>query len=69
MTFGKYRGVELERLEDSYVWWLATLDDLREPLASGLAAELRRCFGPPADPTVELTPEADEAAHKILSLG
>ena len=69
MMFGRHRGVELEQLPDDYTQWLSTIDDLREPLASALAVELRRRFGPPADPTLTLTPEAAEMAGKILGLG
>ena len=41
MPFGKYRGMVLEELPDSYFLWLVTLD-LREPLASAVSREAAR---------------------------
>lgn len=42
MLFGKYRGQLLVELPDSYLRWLVSLDDLREPLRSHVHAEWTR---------------------------
>ncbi len=42
MPFGKYRGTPIDELPDSYLGWLASLDDLHFPLNSYVQAELDR---------------------------
>jgi len=42
MPFGKYSGLALADLPDSYLSWLLGLDDLREPLKSAAWSEYRR---------------------------
>src|SRR5687767_2748990 len=48
MPFGRYRGQFVTELPDDYLRWLATLVDLREPLASAISweAERRRLRAP-----------------------
>jgi hypothetical protein len=42
MPFGKHRGTPLEELPGGYLAWLATLDNLRDPLRDAVDAERRR---------------------------
>jgi hypothetical protein len=42
MPFGKFRGRDLAEIDDGYLVWLATLDDLRPLLRAGVRRELRR---------------------------
>ncbi len=42
MPFGKYRGWPLDELPDTYLDWLASLDNLREPLRSAVYREQDR---------------------------
>jgi hypothetical protein len=74
MPFGKHRGIPLEELPDTYLFWLYGLADLREPLRTFVNLEYRRrCeppprFAPPAlscgDPLVA---ELLEAGYKSLA--
>lgn len=42
MPFGRYRGLPLSALPDSYLWWLTTLPNLRPPLRGAVLAEVGR---------------------------
>jgi hypothetical protein len=42
MPFGRHKGWLLTELPDSYLAWLQSLSDLREPLHSACAREWRR---------------------------
>jgi hypothetical protein len=44
MPFGKYRGLAVDALPDTYLQWLYDLDDLREPLRSAVYREWSRRF-------------------------
>ena len=39
MPFGKYRGRPLSELPDDYLFWLLSLDNLRQPLRLAVEAE------------------------------
>jgi uncharacterized protein (DUF3820 family) len=41
MRFGKYKGHDLGSIPDGYLLWLCENVQLREPLLSGIAVELR----------------------------
>jgi hypothetical protein len=41
MPFGKYRGLDVEDLPDTYLEWLRSLDDLRGPLRGAVNDEWR----------------------------
>jgi len=42
MPFGKYRGMELEGLDDNYLTWLFDLGEgIKEPLKTEVAEEIR----------------------------
>jgi hypothetical protein len=41
MPFGKHKGTLLSALPDDYLDWIATRDDLRDPLRAALAHERR----------------------------
>lgn len=45
MPFGRYRGLHLAELPESYLAWLLALHDLREPLRSAVHAEQQRRRG------------------------
>lgn len=53
MPFGRHRGQSLRELPDTYLLWLACLDDLREPLLGQVHAEMDRRMG-------ERLPEIDQ---------
>ena len=40
MAFGQHKGQALSSIPLEYLMWLASLDDLREPLRTGVAQEL-----------------------------
>lgn len=42
MPFGRYQGLELDELPTSYLAWLLSLDDLREPLRGAAWSEYQR---------------------------
>src|SRR5690349_1719197 len=44
MPFGKHKGTPIELLDDSYLWWLASIE-LREPLLSAVGDEIVRRGG------------------------
>jgi hypothetical protein len=71
MPFGRYRGHRLDELDGSYLAWLYTLDDLREPLRGRVREEFYRRrrsdalvgYGRPPERTRELI----EAGFKVLA--
>ncbi len=69
MPFGKIRGVLLADLPDNYICWLSDLDDLREPLRSGVAQEMRARFGSVAAPGPEVSPAVHLMAQELISAG
>lgn len=42
VPFGRYRGSLLEDVPDDYLMWLATRDDLRNPLLKHVLNEMTR---------------------------
>jgi len=42
MPFGKYQGQPLEALDDQYLFWVASLEHLRDPLLTYIQAEINR---------------------------
>lgn len=68
MPFGKYKGRELTEIPADYLYWLASLPDLRAPLKLALAAELRR--REPSSSLLGSTPEDIVCvAKQIVSAG
>jgi hypothetical protein len=54
MPFGKFKGWRLSEIDnDSYIAWLYNLPDLREPLASAVAAEYQRRHSQEAEEAYE----------------
>jgi hypothetical protein len=54
MPFGRYRGELLKNLPFTYLEWLMSLDDLRQPLRSHLEEEYRRReFSQKAEPVID----------------
>lgn len=70
MPFGKYCGVAIENLDDDYLDWLRSLDNLREPLRSAIEREWRARHPDEVDDVAPLlTPEVAEAAAEIVTVG
>ena len=76
MPFGKHKGIPLSELPKDYLQWLARLDDLREPLASAIAAELRARStksnsSPNSSDTVTVAIDKDDVstARELIQLG
>jgi hypothetical protein len=75
MPFGKYQGKPLHEIPDSYVDWLLSLDDLREPLLSELNLEATRRWDPKASkqgrrivcPSLEAAADIVKAGKRSLS--
>lgn len=65
MPFGQFRGLPIGDLPDDYLDWLMTLDDLREPLRSGVEREWRARH---AD-SVGLEPDIANVATEIVTAG
>jgi hypothetical protein len=42
MPFGKFRGYPLDEIDDDYITWLYSLDDLRQPLRGWVEEEFQR---------------------------
>jgi hypothetical protein len=42
MPFGQFKGRLLSEIDDPYLLWLLTLDDLRDPLLSAVEFEADR---------------------------
>ena len=42
MPFGRFKGRPLDQVPDTYLLWLACLDDLREPLLWHVLHEMER---------------------------
>lgn len=68
MPFGKFRGSPLSELPDGYLEWLGSLDNLREPLRSGVHAELRRRQAVPADEIRALADDVVTTGFRVLAL-
>jgi Putative quorum-sensing-regulated virulence factor len=66
MPFGRFKGQPLTALPDHYLTWLCSLE-LREPLRSAVADEVRRRQVPAALPP--LPPDAMPWAESIVALG
>ena len=45
MPFGKFRGRMLAEISDEYLLWLLCLENLREPLLTGISLEADRRMG------------------------
>ncbi len=72
MPFGRYRGVLLQDLPDSYLAWLRSLPDLRTPLRMLVETEWRRRFEPRSRPErrkVGMSSDEAEMAKEIISAG
>lgn len=71
MPFGHYKGRPLADLPDTYVEWLASLPNLREPLRSRVRREYDRRFGRhEATPAcVALPREVRIVAEKLVARG
>jgi hypothetical protein len=69
MPFGRYRGRLLSELPDDYLGWLATLDDLRKPLARAVAQEVRRRQDWAAESAPRITAPAPRLALEIVNVG
>ena len=78
MPFGKHKGRPIATLPDSYLEWLTSLPDLREPLASEVAREIEwRAGGRESSaspwsyaspcPSPELASDLITAGFKILA--
>jgi len=71
MPFGKHRGQSFSALDDSYLDWLRSLDDLREPLKSRVEDEAhrRRSYREP-EPERPITGPVDgDLASAIIEAG
>jgi hypothetical protein len=42
MRFGKFKGLDISTISDSYLWWLLNRGDLAEPSLGEIRAELTR---------------------------
>jgi hypothetical protein len=70
MPFGKYRGRPLADIPDAYVHWLASLQNLREPLRAAVHREAQRRRHPGAARDRALLPVAAlPVAQEIITLG
>lgn len=68
MPFGKYSGLDLADLPDSYLSWLLGLDDLREPLRGAAWAEYgRRVDGQGGQAVSTLGADAIKAIYRTLA--
>ena len=68
MPFGKYSGLDLADLPTSYLRWLLSLDDLREPLRSAAMSEYRgRYFEEPERAVSTLDADAIKAIYRELA--
>jgi Putative quorum-sensing-regulated virulence factor len=68
MPFGKYRGRPLADIPDAYVHWLASLQNLREPLRAAVHREAQRRRH--AESTRTLLPVAAlPIAHELITAG
>jgi len=65
MPFGRHQGVPLNLLPDPYLQWLMTID-LREPLASAVAAEWAALRNP-AHPDLILARHVIDAGFRVLA--
>ena len=73
MPFGRHRGEPLSALPDSYLWWLASLPNLRPPLRGAVLAEIGRrvagAYAGPAEgaPSREVVEELVGAGFRALT--
>ena len=73
MPFGKYRGAYISDLPNDYLFWLASLPDLRRPLRYAVEVEVQhRLHAAPAVATVsvdgDLVVALVEAGRRALAL-
>jgi hypothetical protein len=69
MPFGKFRGQPVADLPDWYLSWLASLDDLRDPLLAAVEQECERRFGKQQDcGTNDELPDS-EFAEQLIGAG
>ena len=72
MPFGKFSGVEIADLPDSYVAWLHSIE-LREPLKSAVEAEFHARFArpasmpPPSSKTLKIAEEIVAVGYRKLA--
>ena len=70
MPFGKYRGHPLSALPEDYIDWVLSLDDIREPLRSRLAAEsFRRAGYREPEPPPRTGPIDGDLASMLIEAG
>jgi hypothetical protein len=73
MKFGKYKGIELEDLPNTYLAWLVAID-LREPLRSAVDREYEFRYARPFAPAssglaIRLPFEQLPLARRVFDLG
>lgn len=73
MSFGKFKGVELDDLPESYFLWLCSLDNLRRPLREEVQREYERRYvssGADSSSVAEvphLVPSLIESGFRVLA--
>lgn len=68
MPFGRYRGLPLTELPDSYLAWLAALLTIRPPLRGAVFAEVARRQVAGAVPPIGTAPRR-EVVHELVGAG
>jgi hypothetical protein len=70
MSFGRFKGLDLDELPDDYLAWLMALDDLREPLKTAIEREwAARLRSDTAGCTLGITDEVVVLAEAIITAG
>jgi hypothetical protein len=70
MPFGKYKGTLVGALPDDYLHWLATREDLRDPLRAAVRRECRvRNQAPTTSPQAVRLPEAHTRGFLVVAAG
>ena len=67
MPFGKHRGEPISDLPSDYLFWLASLPDLRRPLKYAIEAEVNRRLH--QAPVVEALPVDGDLAIALVEAG